>query len=315
MARMSIDDMISRDPRITMLAQALGWSRRETVGCLVSDIWPIAYDQRSWLLSEKVIDAAAGHSGFAAAMVDCDLASRARGGKFAISGARERIEYLNKKKDAGHVGGLKSAESRDKNSSKSQARASRVLEHGGSTPQARGNPTATVTATALDAALSPPPDAAAPAPERESKPSRSEILAGHHEGYDPQALGHKSALAEWAWLEINRRRLSLAQEFGLPAPVPLAPITAAQPASFRDLMLRVAEEGGNAPAICKHVLEAATVHARKERSVEWIGEKLATEGGWRWARGQVPTWRSPAKAETAPAAREYAIVAGQRVLL
>jgi hypothetical protein len=310
MARMSIDDMISRDPRITMLAQALGWSRRETLGCLVGDIWPIAYDQRAWLLSEKVIDAAAGRVGFAAAMADCDLARRARGGKFAISGARERIEYLNKKKDAGHVGGIKSAESREKNSSKSQARASGVLEHGGSTPQARGNPIVPDTATAPDAALSPPADP----PERESPAvAAAAIRSGQHAGFDPEVPGHRAALAEWTWTEISRRRGSLAREFGSVLPLPLAPITpATHPPAFRELLARVREEGATAPAICLHVIEAATVHARKERSVEWVGEKLCTEGGWRWARGQVPTWRTATSSAKEP---EYAIVAGQRVLL
>jgi len=38
MARMSIDDTIARDPRITVLAKLLGWTRRETVGCLVAEV-------------------------------------------------------------------------------------------------------------------------------------------------------------------------------------------------------------------------------------------------------------------------------------
>jgi hypothetical protein len=130
MARMSIDDMVQRDPRITKLAMKVGWSRRETTGCLVLDIWPICYDQRESAISADLVDIAAGAPGFAAAMVECDLADWVRGNrKVRIRGAQERIEYLDHKKRAGRVGGIKSAESRNKNSST-----------GGSTTQAAGNP-------------------------------------------------------------------------------------------------------------------------------------------------------------------------------
>lgn len=133
MARMSVDDTIARDPRITMLAAALGWSRRETVGCLVADIWPICYDQNTWLVSERVIDTAAAHVGFAAALIESELATRDRSGKVNIKGAKERIKYLDHKKDAGRQGGLKSAESRRKAPKQTSS-------SGGSTPQAAGNP-------------------------------------------------------------------------------------------------------------------------------------------------------------------------------
>lgn len=143
---------------------------------------------------------------------------------------------------------------------------------------------------------------------------RREILAGDHDGYDHESAEHRGALAEWTWGEINSRRQRLAKEFGLPAPMPLAAITpAAHPPAFRDLLARVREEGAGATKACLHVVEAATVHARKERSIEWMAEKLCTEGGWRWARGQVPTWRTTAKAAAAAPAREYAYIAGERV--
>jgi hypothetical protein len=133
MARMSIDDMVARDPRITVLAKLIGWSRRETLGCLVGDVWPITYDQRTHLISERVIDAAAGLDGFAKAMVEAELATRDRSGKVRIGGAKERIKYLDKKTRAGREGGLKSAESRRKASKQTSS-------SGGSTPQAAGNP-------------------------------------------------------------------------------------------------------------------------------------------------------------------------------
>lgn len=130
MARMSVDDSVQRDPRITKLAKLTGWTRRETLGCLVMDVWPITYDQRTAIVAADLIDLAAGMDGFAQYMVDSGLATWARGSrKIRIGGAEERIEYLDHKRKAGRVGGLRSGESRNKNPSS-----------GGSTPQAAGNP-------------------------------------------------------------------------------------------------------------------------------------------------------------------------------
>lgn len=162
MARMSIDDMVGRDPRITMLAHALGWSRREAVGCLVADVWPIVYDQRTELISERVLDAAAGHAGFAAALIECELATRDRSGKVLIKGARERIRYLETKTDAGRQGGLNSAETRRKISSKRQAGLEASVEVKRSTRQAGLNP------PVPDSAPDPVPALSVPATPAES---------------------------------------------------------------------------------------------------------------------------------------------------
>lgn len=153
-ARMSIDDMVQRDPRITKLATLLGWSRRETMGCLILDVWPICYDQREHTIVAELIDIAAGRSGFAAAMVESGLAEWTRGNaKVRVRGAKERIEYLDRKKRAGVVGGRKSAESRRKNSSTRQGGA-----------QAPGNPSVpdpvpdSASASVPDSASAPDPD-------------------------------------------------------------------------------------------------------------------------------------------------------------
>jgi uncharacterized phage protein (TIGR02220 family) len=147
MARMSIDDMVQRDPRITKLSRLVGWSRRETVGCLVMDIWPICYDLRESVVAAELVDLAAGADGFAAAMVSSDLASWVRGNrKIRINGAQERIEYLDHKRKAGRVGGIKSAESRNKNSSTDTDGA-----------QARGNPPSPVPPSASASVPSPVP--------------------------------------------------------------------------------------------------------------------------------------------------------------
>lgn len=45
MARMSVDDMLSRDPRLTRLAKAAGLSKYEVAGRLVLEVWPICYDR------------------------------------------------------------------------------------------------------------------------------------------------------------------------------------------------------------------------------------------------------------------------------
>jgi hypothetical protein len=170
---MSIDDMVGRDPRITMLAHALGWSRREAVGCLVADVWPIVYDQRTELISERVLDASAGHVGFAAVLIECELATRDRSGKVVIRGARERIKYLDHKTEAGRQGGLKSAETRQKNSSKRQASGEADVKHGGSTRQAAGNPPSPVPDSAPD-----PVPAHTPAPPAAPAESASGDLFG-----------------------------------------------------------------------------------------------------------------------------------------
>ncbi len=140
MARMSIDDKVLRDPRITALAKQLGWSRRETLGCLVAEVWSICYDQESPVISPRMIDIAAGHDGFADALLDCELATRDRSGKLRISGAKERIEYLDHKKRAGREGGLKSGESRTKEPKQKPSSGEAHLKQRGSTPQAAGNP-------------------------------------------------------------------------------------------------------------------------------------------------------------------------------
>lgn len=161
MARMSIDDMVVRDPRITKLGSILGWSRREVVGCLVLDVWPICYDQRESIIAADLIDIASGRVGFAAAMVDCQLATWARGNsKVRISGAQERIEYLDRKRRAGVVGGLNSAQSRAKNSSTPPP----VLKHDSGSAQALANPSV----PSPSPSPSPVPDSAsAPVPDSE----------------------------------------------------------------------------------------------------------------------------------------------------
>lgn len=144
MARMSVDDMLGRDPRLLRLAKACGWSRRETAGALVLDVWPLCYDRERPDLADADVDIAAGIDGFAQMMVDAELAARVKPGRVRVAGARKRIKYLQAKRDAGYHGGLKSAESRGKrvkqNSSTTQANVNHGAKQTASTPQASGNP-------------------------------------------------------------------------------------------------------------------------------------------------------------------------------
>lgn len=152
MARMSHDDSVGRDPRFDHLAMLVGWSKRETVGCLQLDVWPICYDRIAPYLTVLDVDLAANRSaispvkhqgGFAAAMVEAGLARpatkadttftwRPKGwkegdseysvswpdqewkGKLYLNGTAERIAYLMRSKVAGAHGGRKSAETRAK---------------------------------------------------------------------------------------------------------------------------------------------------------------------------------------------------------
>lgn len=158
MARMSIDDMLGRDTRLLRLAKACGWSVRETAGCLVLSVWPLCYDRERAELDDVDIDTAADMDGFAQLMVNTGMAVRTKPGKVRVSGAKDRVRYLQEKRAAGYRGGVKSGESRKKdpkqNSSTSEANSKQTA----STGQARGNPSASVLPSASASASAPVSD-------------------------------------------------------------------------------------------------------------------------------------------------------------
>lgn len=268
MARMSIDDMLSRDPRLMRLAKLCGWSKRETAGALVLDVWPLCYDRERSKLPVADVDAAAELDGFALKMVESGLAVRVGDDQIRISGAKHRIEYLRKKQQAGSKGGRKSGESR-------RNRREANSKQTASTPQAPANPSPS--ASVLDPALAREESA------RDATPP---------DPFDPAELKRRRDLALRVWREVSDRRIAIAAELGLPAPIPFAEITPATcPQSFRDLLERIREEGTLAEQVCLHVLEVLTSEARDTRSLEWLAEKAFREGSWRTARGKVPRWR------------------------
>lgn len=125
---MSIDDMVGRDSRIKRLALLCSWSHRETVGCLVMDVWPIAYDRLSATVDPRDVDAAAGREGFSAAMVEVGLATTVKSG-IRLAGAAERIEYLLERRKTGQRGGLARVAKLKLSSSSAQARREAELNH------------------------------------------------------------------------------------------------------------------------------------------------------------------------------------------
>lgn len=188
---MSIDDSVQRDPRITKLAKLAEWSRRETLGCLVGDVWPITYDQKSAVISADLVDLAAGLDGFAQHMVSAELAKWVRGNRrVRISGAEERLKYLADKTTAGRVGGLRSAEVRNKISSST-----------GSTPQAERNPP--VPDPVLVLVPDPVPD---PAPVlREDSDTPTAVGSRHRRAKPSEPTPEERAVADRVLAKLSER--------------------------------------------------------------------------------------------------------------
>jgi len=110
MARMSIDDKLTRDPRAVRLGRIYGWRRQEAIGRLL-DVFALTYDRERDVIPGEDIDIAAEQDGFAVSMELVGLAEKTPKG-YRVKGAAERIRYLQECRDSGRVGGIKSGESR-----------------------------------------------------------------------------------------------------------------------------------------------------------------------------------------------------------
>jgi uncharacterized phage protein (TIGR02220 family) len=136
MARMSIDDMFLRDPRVLRLAKACGWSKFETEGRLLH-VFGLVYDRvdagADDVLQAIDIDIAAELEGFSGLMVEHGLAARERRG-VRIKGAKERTNYLATREESGRRGGVKSGETRRK---KAEAKSKVTFDKN----EGRSNPT------------------------------------------------------------------------------------------------------------------------------------------------------------------------------
>lgn len=213
MARMSVDDMLGRDPRLMRLAKACGWSRRETAGCLVLDVWPLCYDREHHELADIDIDIASGVDGFAQLMVDAGLAVRVRRDRVRVAGAKKRIAYLRAKKAAGYAGGLKSAEARRKEVKQNASTGQAESKQTSSKPQAAGNPSvpSSVPAPVLVPASASPPD---PAPDQYNvAPTADAAALGDVKTKTLQAVKDKAdRIPERAWRAADYLRTLVLEE-------------------------------------------------------------------------------------------------------
>jgi uncharacterized phage protein (TIGR02220 family) len=101
-----------RDPRLVRLAKMTGRSRRETLGTLL-DVWALGYDRMSATVTELDLDTVADLDGFGEAMVKVGLATVAEGGDaMRLSGLEERLDRIDKRRDAGSKGGQASWDKR-----------------------------------------------------------------------------------------------------------------------------------------------------------------------------------------------------------
>lgn len=179
MARMSVDDALGRDPRIDRLAHLCGWTKRETVGCLQLDIWPLCYDRVTPNIPVHDLEIAAARNavsqvkhegGFVGALIESKMGRRStkndrqyeletRNGitvitwpdqevrdRIYVHGAAQRIAYILKKRGDGHSGGVKSGESRGLKSKQCLSTTQALLKH----ETAACNPTLTLTLTPTD---------------------------------------------------------------------------------------------------------------------------------------------------------------------
>jgi uncharacterized phage protein (TIGR02220 family) len=152
MARMSIDDMFLRDPRVLRLAKAFGWSKYEARGRLL-EVFALVYDRVDSGSDDVVqvvdIDIAADCEGLATVMIEHDLAEQTRRG-VRIRGAKERTNYLATRHDSGRAGGIKSGESR-RNKAKQTTKVTFAENEG------RVNPSAILLSPSASASADPDP--------------------------------------------------------------------------------------------------------------------------------------------------------------
>jgi len=115
MARINIDDMFLRDPRVAKLAAGLGWNMYEVRGRLLF-VHSLVYDRvkagDDGTLTLDEVDIVADCRGLAECMVQVELAALAGRGVY-IKGSH-RAKYLESSEDSGRAGGVASGISRRK---------------------------------------------------------------------------------------------------------------------------------------------------------------------------------------------------------
>lgn len=255
MARMSIDDKFLRDPRITQLGIDLGWSKWEVRGRLLA-VFAICYDLERDILTAQQIDVAAEHPGLADAMFAADLVVTARSG-LRIKGAGERIKYLNKKAEAGRIGGVKSGKSRRESAKQNRSKR-----------EARGNPP--------DPVPDPAPD---PVPDQDPDLSPARVATPTPGGVPDPALARRQALRAELWRELGAARSAVGAELR----VEHRPLGVQDPGERALAMLLVgAGEAIDATAAdVRHAIAIAAAEARRDRSLQWLTGVIFDERNFR----------------------------------
>jgi len=147
----------------------------------------------------------------------------------------------------------------------------------------------------------PPPTSHLPPPESDLSPAARAIPPSPVPAPNHEQARARGRLAESFWLRVSDARVLEAHHLSLTGVLPLPVLSPVhQPASFRELLQRIREEGELAATACDHVLTVLVEQARAERSIEWLSEKAFLEGSWRTARAAIPGSPRAGPAERGP---------------
>lgn len=246
MARMSIDDMFLRDPRVKLLATSLGWSKYEARGRLL-DVFAVVYDRvdagEDDVLTAVAIDTAAEWDGLAARMLEVGLVEQVAHG-LRIKGAHERTKYLATRESSGRKGGVKSGETRRK---KAAERAKVTFAK----PEGPSNPIPTA------------PD---PVPDSASPDLHTHARAGGH----PQ----RGALARKILTYCSQKQSEIKQAGIDPTAPQIAIMPNAEDFGWKALLARVDEQlaadPDQAEAVLRRRVDVAAAEARRDGSLRWF---------------------------------------------
>ena len=222
--RINVDDVALRDKDINRrLPRYAGLSRFDAFGRLIH-VWGLAYDQRSSVVRVEDVDDVAEHEGFAAAMVQAEIADRVDDELIRIHGVQERIAYLIKQSESGARGGAR-AKDRPRNADGSFSTPPSDSE---STP-----PSDSESTPPSDSESTPPSASQAPAPPPDQAPTKhvlGEALDGDQANakptsgsspspdlpdHTPPSRDRVASLAAEAMTAVRQVAAELAQELGV----------------------------------------------------------------------------------------------------
>ena len=106
-----MDSSIRTETRFRLVAEDLGVSFKELIGCVYL-AWLNCYERRTTCLSKREADASAEQTGFSDAMIANGLADDLGAQGVAFHGVEKRIEFLREQKEKGRKGGRKSGRAR-----------------------------------------------------------------------------------------------------------------------------------------------------------------------------------------------------------